>query len=49
MMQEALLVMNIRSGCVLGVEKASGKTGSIYTRGDISGSNVERRSRVLYT
>jgi hypothetical protein len=31
---------------LLGVEKAPGKTGSMYTCEDISGSNVERRARV---
>jgi hypothetical protein len=31
---------------LLGVETAPGKTGSMYTCKDISGSNVERRARV---
>jgi hypothetical protein len=31
---------------LLGVEKAPGKTGSMYTCGDVSGSNVERWTRV---
>jgi ATP-binding cassette subfamily C (CFTR/MRP) protein 1 len=40
------LIMDEERNTVLGVEKAPGKTGSMYTCEDISGSNVERRARV---
>jgi hypothetical protein len=40
------MLYNEHEHVVLGVEKAPGKTGSMYTCEDISGSNVERRARV---